>query len=59
VKIRSIEVFQVSWAPDDKPQQRSAFVRIHGDGLFHLPTTPGLGLVFDEAELAEHRVRIG
>src|SRR6267154_3448932 len=31
MKIREIEAFQVSWASDDKPQQRSAFVRIHGD----------------------------
>jgi L-alanine-DL-glutamate epimerase-like enolase superfamily enzyme len=31
MKITDIEVFQVSWAPDDKPQQRSAFVRIHTD----------------------------
>jgi L-alanine-DL-glutamate epimerase-like enolase superfamily enzyme len=31
VKIREIEVFQVSWAPDDRPQQRSAWVRSHSD----------------------------
>jgi L-alanine-DL-glutamate epimerase-like enolase superfamily enzyme len=31
MRIREIEAFQVSWASDDKPQQRSAFVRIHGD----------------------------
>jgi L-alanine-DL-glutamate epimerase-like enolase superfamily enzyme len=31
VKIREIEVFQVSWAPDDRPQQRSAWVSIHSD----------------------------
>jgi L-alanine-DL-glutamate epimerase-like enolase superfamily enzyme len=31
VKIRDIEAFQVSWAPDDRPQQRSAFVRVHTD----------------------------
>jgi L-alanine-DL-glutamate epimerase-like enolase superfamily enzyme len=31
MKIREIEAFQVSWAAGDKPQQRSAFVRIHGD----------------------------
>ena len=35
VKIRDIEVFQVQWASEDKPTQRSAWVRIHGDdGLF-------------------------
>jgi L-alanine-DL-glutamate epimerase-like enolase superfamily enzyme len=35
VKIRDIEVFQVQWAPEDKPAQRSAWVRVHGDdGLF-------------------------
>src|SRR5216110_2731478 len=31
MKIRDVEAFQVSWAPGDKPQQRSAFVRIHMD----------------------------
>src|SRR3954452_2441847 len=31
MKITNVEAFQVSWAPDDKPQQRSAFVRVHGD----------------------------
>src|ERR1700736_3661292 len=31
MKITDIEAFQVSWAAGDKPQQRSAFVRIHGD----------------------------
>jgi len=31
VKITKIEAFQVSWAPEDKPQQRSAFVRVHTD----------------------------
>src|SRR5881394_1206983 len=31
MKITRVEAFQVSWAPDDKPQQRSAFVRVHGD----------------------------
>src|SRR5258705_7329880 len=31
MKIREIDAFQVRWAFDDKPQQRSAFVRIHGD----------------------------
>src|SRR4030081_166592 len=31
MKIREIEAFQVSWAAGDKPQQRSAFVRVHGD----------------------------
>jgi L-alanine-DL-glutamate epimerase-like enolase superfamily enzyme len=29
------------------------------DGLFHLPTAPGLGLVVDEAALAARRVEIG
>jgi L-alanine-DL-glutamate epimerase-like enolase superfamily enzyme len=34
MKIQNIEVFQVSWAPEDKPAQRSAWVRIHcDDGL--------------------------
>src|SRR5689334_3943504 len=31
MKIRDIEAFQVSWAPGDAPQQRSAFVRVHTD----------------------------
>ena len=35
MKIRDIEVFQVSWSPGDKPEQRSAWVRIHcDDGSF-------------------------
>jgi L-alanine-DL-glutamate epimerase-like enolase superfamily enzyme len=35
MKIRDIEVFQVSWSPGDKPEQRSAWVRIYcDDGLF-------------------------
>jgi L-alanine-DL-glutamate epimerase-like enolase superfamily enzyme len=34
VKIRDIEVFQVGWSPGDKPEQRSAWIRIHcEDGL--------------------------
>jgi L-alanine-DL-glutamate epimerase-like enolase superfamily enzyme len=34
MQIRDIEVFQVNWAPEDKPAQRSAWVRIHcDDGL--------------------------
>ena len=31
MKITTVDAFQVSWAPDDKPQQRSAFVRVHTD----------------------------
>jgi L-alanine-DL-glutamate epimerase-like enolase superfamily enzyme len=31
MKIRDIEVFQVSWTPGDKAEQRSAWVRIHCD----------------------------
>src|SRR5947207_14270083 len=31
MKIRDVEAFQVSWAPGDQPQQRSAFDRIHTD----------------------------
>ena len=35
MKIRDIEVFQVSWSPADKPEQRSAWVRVYCDnGLF-------------------------
>ena len=34
MKLRDIEVFQVHWAAEDKPAQRSAWVRIHcDDGL--------------------------
>jgi L-alanine-DL-glutamate epimerase-like enolase superfamily enzyme len=34
MKIRDIEVFQVSWVPGDKPSQRSAWVRVQcDDGL--------------------------
>src|SRR6266404_6256401 len=34
MKIRDIEAFQVSWSPGDRPEQRSAWVRIHcDDGL--------------------------
>ena len=31
MKITSIDAFQVQWAPNDKPTQRSAFVRVHTD----------------------------
>jgi L-alanine-DL-glutamate epimerase-like enolase superfamily enzyme len=31
MKITDIDSFQVNWAPDDRPQQRSAFVRVHTD----------------------------
>src|SRR5947207_3231942 len=31
MNITAVDTFQVSWAPNDKPQQRSAFVRVHGD----------------------------
>src|SRR5882762_7936597 len=31
MKITDVEAFQVSWGPDDKPHQRSAFVRVHTD----------------------------
>ena len=31
MKIRDIEAFQVGWAPGDRPEQRSAWVRIHCD----------------------------
>lgn len=34
MKIRDIEVFQVQWAPEDRPAQCSAWIRIHcEDGL--------------------------
>ncbi|MGE0222821.1 MAG: mandelate racemase/muconate lactonizing enzyme family protein [Acetobacteraceae bacterium] len=31
MKITRVEAFQVAWSPDDKPAQRSAFVRVHTD----------------------------
>jgi L-alanine-DL-glutamate epimerase-like enolase superfamily enzyme len=31
MKIREVEVFQVRWAPKDKPAQHSAWVRVHCD----------------------------
>ncbi len=31
MKIREVEVFQLQWAPGDRPGQRSAWVRIRGD----------------------------
>jgi L-alanine-DL-glutamate epimerase-like enolase superfamily enzyme len=31
MRITRIEAFQVAWAPDDKPSQRSAFVRVYTD----------------------------
>jgi L-alanine-DL-glutamate epimerase-like enolase superfamily enzyme len=35
VKITAIEAFQVAWAPEEKPEQRSAFVIVRGeDGLY-------------------------
>src|SRR3954454_16975303 len=35
MKITAIEAVQVAWAPADKPEQRSAFVRVRGeDGLY-------------------------
>ncbi len=34
MKITRVEAFQVAWAESDRPAQRSAFVRVHGeDGL--------------------------
>ena len=35
MQIRDIEVFQVSWSPGEKPEQRSAWVRVYcDDGSF-------------------------
>ena len=35
MKITDVEAFQVAWAPEDKPEQRSAFVIVRGeDGLY-------------------------
>jgi len=58
VKISDIEVFQVAWSPEDKPAQRSAWVRVHGEDGLARPS-PGLGLRLNEAELAKRRVAAG
>ena len=35
MKIREVEAFQVAWAANDRPAQRSAFVRVHSEeGLY-------------------------
>ena len=31
MKIHEVEVFQLSWSPEDRPEQRSAWVRVHCD----------------------------
>src|SRR5688500_1325309 len=31
MKITRVEAFQVAWNPNDRPQQRSAFVLVHTD----------------------------
>ena len=37
MKITEVEAFQIAWAPEDKPEQRSAFVRVGAeDGLYGL-----------------------
>jgi L-alanine-DL-glutamate epimerase-like enolase superfamily enzyme len=45
---------------DTIPRQHSVFENPPkpADGLFHLPTGPGLGLQINEAELAKRRVPI-
>ena len=45
---------------DTTPRQHSVFENPPkpADGLFHLPTGPGLGLQINEAELAKRRVPI-
>src|SRR5262249_50915963 len=56
MKITAVEAFQVAWAPDDKPEQRSGFVRVVTDaGLSGLgevsPMLGGrasLGVIADE-----------
>ena len=54
--------------PDEMRELRAMTDRMHAvfenpprpvDGLFHLPTEPGLGLTVNEAELAKRRVPIG
>jgi L-alanine-DL-glutamate epimerase-like enolase superfamily enzyme len=46
---------------DPSPRQHAVFENPPRpvDGLFHLPSEPGLGLRLDEAELAKRRVTIG
>jgi L-alanine-DL-glutamate epimerase-like enolase superfamily enzyme len=45
---------------DPSPRQHAVFENPLKpvDGLFHLPTQPGLGLTIDEAELAKRRLPI-
>ena len=45
---------------DPSPRMHSVFANPPKpvDGLFHLPTAPGLGLVIDEAELKRRRVEL-
>ena len=45
---------------DPSPRQHAVFENPPkpADGLFHLPTGPGLGLQINEAELAKRRVPI-
>jgi L-alanine-DL-glutamate epimerase-like enolase superfamily enzyme len=45
MKIERIETFQIQWSPGDKPVQRSAFIRVHGeDGVVGLgEASPMLG----------------
>src|SRR5213080_2117920 len=47
MKITEIEAFQVAWAPEDKPEQRSAFVRVRGeDGRYGIgEASPMQGVV--------------
>jgi L-alanine-DL-glutamate epimerase-like enolase superfamily enzyme len=46
---------------DPSPRQHALFENPPRprDGLFDLPTQPGLGLLLNEAELAKRRVPVG
>jgi len=46
------------WNNTTYASTRSSKIRQPADGLFHLPTGPGLGLQINEAELAKRRVAI-
>jgi L-alanine-DL-glutamate epimerase-like enolase superfamily enzyme len=56
VNIREIDAFQVAWAADDKPEQRSAWVRIRcDDGLYGIgEASPMQGGLASLAILARH-----
>ena len=49
-----------AWSDDPSPRMHAVFSNPPRpvEGLFHLPTAPGLGLDIDEAALAQRRVEL-